>query len=147
MIQRKILVPKECYRPLAVPPGARYGATMTTQLSVLIVEDEPLIAMMLEDFVDELGHRVAGSADTVADALAHIEQGGFELAILDVHLRDGEPSWPVADALADRGIAYLLATGGHVAPPPARHARAPQLAKPFTMDGVRDAIDGAARAG
>lgn len=114
---------------------------MTTPLSVLIVEDEPLIAMMLEDFVDGLGHIVAGTADCVSDALALAEQGGFDVAILDVHLRGGEPSWPVADALADRGIAFLLATGGHVDPPPARHARAPALAKPFTMDGVRAALD------
>jgi CheY-like chemotaxis protein len=113
---------------------------MKPPLSILIVEDEPLIAMMLEDFVDTLGHNVAGTADCVADALARVEQGGVDMAILDVHLRDGEPSWPVADLLADRGIAYLISTGGHVAPPPERHAAAPQLAKPFTMDGIEAAI-------
>ncbi|WP_156678684.1 response regulator [Sphingomonas profundi] len=116
---------------------------MTASLSILIVEDEPLIAMMLEDFVDTLGHTVAGTADCVSDALARLEQGGVDVAILDVHLRGGEPSWPVADVLADRGIAYLVSTGGHVDPPPARHAAAPQLSKPFTMDGIQAAIDSA----
>jgi len=114
---------------------------MTVPLSVLIVEDEPLITMMLEDFLDGLGHRVAGTADSVAEALAHVEAGGFDLAILDVHLRDGAASWPVADALADRGVKFLIATGGQIEPPPERHAKALALPKPFTIDGVRAAIE------
>ena len=109
---------------------------MVAALSVLIVEDEPLIAMMLEDFVDALGHSVAGTADNVEDALARVSDGGFDVAILDVRLRGGQPSWPVADALSDRGVAFLLATGGHVDPPPARHADARLLAKPFTLDSL-----------
>jgi CheY-like chemotaxis protein len=114
---------------------------MIDPLTVLIVEDEPLIAMMLEDFIDGLGHRVAGAADSVEDALACVEAGGFDVAILDVHLRGGAPSWPVADALADRGVKFLVATGGHVEPPPERHAHAPVLSKPFTIDGVRAALE------
>jgi CheY-like chemotaxis protein len=119
---------------------------MSRALSVLIVEDEPLIAMMLEDYVDGLGHSVAGTADCVSDALAQCAQGDFDVAILDVHLRGGEPSWPIADALAERGIAFLFATGGHVEPPPPRHAAAPQLAKPFTLEGVRIALENVAPA-
>ena len=114
---------------------------MVASLAVLIVEDEPLISMMLEDFVDTLGHRVAGTADSVETALACVGAGDFDVAILDVHLRGGEPSWPVADALFERDVPFLLATGGHVTPPPARHALAPTLAKPFTMAGVRDALE------
>jgi len=116
-------------------PGA-----MTTPLAVLIIEDEPLIAMMIEDFIDMLGHKVAGSADSVAAALPLVEAGGFDVAILDVHLRDGA-CWPVADALAERAVPFLIATGGHVEPPPARHADAPQLSKPFTLDGVKAALE------
>jgi DNA-binding response OmpR family regulator len=114
---------------------------MTAPLSILVVEDEPLIAMMLEDFIDALGHVVAGSVDNVDDGVRAAEAGGIGLAILDVHLRGGLPCWPVADALAARGIAFVLATGGHVEPPPERHAAAPTLVKPFTIDGVRAAID------
>ncbi|MDB5662317.1 MAG: transcriptional regulator [Sphingomonas bacterium] len=114
---------------------------MAASLSVLIVEDEPLIAMMLEDFVDALGHTVAGTADTVAGALEKVSEGGFDVVILDVHLRGGEPSWPVADALSDRRVPFLLATGGHVAPPPVRHAAAAVLPKPFTMDSIKTALE------
>ena len=58
--------------------------------SILIVEDEPLIAMMIEDFLDVLGKAVAGTADTVETALAVIAEGGVDAAILDVNLRGGE---------------------------------------------------------
>ena len=119
---------------------------MTEPLSILIVEDEPLIAMMLEDYLDGLGHSVAGAADSVEDALAQVAAGGFDLAILDIHLRDGAPSWPVADALADRGVKFLVATGGHVEPPPERHAHAPLLFKPYTIEGVKLALESTAAA-
>lgn len=114
---------------------------MKEKLRVLVVEDEPLIAMMLEDFLLDLGHDHAGTVDSVGEALAQVASGGFDAAILDVHLRGGEASWPVADALADGSVPFLLATGGHVDPPPARHGNAPTLAKPFTIDGVRAALD------
>jgi CheY-like chemotaxis protein len=110
-----------------------------TRCSILIVEDESLIAMMLEDFVDALGYAVAGTEDTVSGALARVQEGGFDLAILDVHLR-GEPCWPVADALADQGIPFVLATGGHTEPPPERHASVAVLAKPFTLAGVEQVV-------
>ena len=59
---------------------------MSASRSILIVEDEPLIAMMLEDFLESLGHSVTGSCDSVKEALAAVERGGFDVAILDVNL-------------------------------------------------------------
>ena len=114
---------------------------MTNARSILIVEDESLIAMMLEDFLDSLGHTVAGTAESVGEAVERIGEGGFDLAILDVHLRGGQPCWAAADALADRGVPFLLATGGHTEAPPVRHAGAPTLAKPFTLADVERAVD------
>ena len=110
------------------------------QRSILIVEDEPLIAMMLEDFLESLGHDVVASCESVPDALGHVAAGGFDVAIIDVQLKDGEQVWPVADRLADAGTPFVLATGGHVEPPPARHAAAPVLAKPYTIDAIEPAI-------
>ena len=112
---------------------------MTASRSVLIVEDEPLISMMLEDFLDSLGHAVAGTCDTLADALGRVEQGGFDVAIIDVNL-NGQQVWPVADRLAAKGIPYVLATGGHIEPPPAAHADAPVLAKPYTLDAIEPVL-------
>jgi CheY-like chemotaxis protein len=111
-----------------------------TARSILIVEDEPLIAMMLEDFLETLGHKVVATCDSVDAALDHVAAGGFEVAILDVSLKDGRQVWPVADRLAAAGTPFILATGGHVDPPPAEHAAAPVLAKPYTIDAIEPAL-------
>jgi CheY-like chemotaxis protein len=113
--------------------------------SILIVEDEPLISMMLEDFLDTLGHRVAGTCDSVAEALDRVEEGGFDIAILDVNLK-GELIWPVADRLAAKNIPYVLATGGHIEPPPSQHADVPVLSKPYTIDAIEPVLKDAVRA-
>jgi CheY-like chemotaxis protein len=114
---------------------------MTVVQRILIVEDEPLIAMMLEDFLDVLGKQLAGQADTVADALSLIDRGGIDAAILDVNLRGGEQSWPIADALAARNVPFVFATGGSQEGLIEAHRMRPTLAKPFTMDGVAKALD------
>ncbi len=116
---------------------------MPDSRSILIVEDEPLIAMMLEDFLDSLGHQVVGTAETVAEAMSKIDQGGFDVAIVDVHLKGGEHIWPVADRLTEEGKPFVLATGGHIEPPPERHAAAPVLSKPYTIDAIEPALDAA----
>lgn len=112
---------------------------MSASHTVLIVEDEPLISMMLEDVLDALGHTVVGICDNVPDALVRIEEGGFDLAVLDVNLK-GSQVWPVADRLRELGVRLIIATGGHVDAPPDAHANAPQLAKPYALDAVPRAI-------
>ncbi len=109
---------------------------------ILIVEDEPLIAMMLEDFLDALDKQVAGTADCVSAALDLVAGGAIDGAILDVNLRGGEQSWPIADALAQAGIPFVLATGGGDGSIVEAHRGRPLLAKPFTMDGVEKALAG-----
>jgi len=110
---------------------------------ILIVEDEPLIAMMLEDFIEALGHDVAGTADSVEKGLAAVAKGGFDIAILDVNLRNSQPSWPIADALDDARRPFLLASGGLLGDPPERHRNRPCLSKPYTLESVKLAIVGA----
>lgn len=113
---------------------------MTEPMQILIVEDEPLIAMMLEDFLEILDKDVAGSADSVETALARVGQGGIDAAILDVNLRGGEKSTPVAEALADAGVPFIFATGGGDDGVDQRFRDRPVLQKPFTMDGVAKAL-------
>ena len=111
-----------------------------TALRVLVAEDEPLIAMMMEDFLDLLGHVPVGPVDSVAEGRRLVTDGNFDVAICDVNLRDG-PSWPMVDAVKALGVPYIIATGGHVEAPPSAHAAAPQLAKPYTLDGLREALE------
>jgi len=113
---------------------------MTPSRSILIVEDEPLIAMMLKDFILSLGHEVSGNCDSVASALKEIREGEFDLAILDVNLK-GESVWPVASALRDKGTPFVLATGGHVDPPPVEFRNVPTIEKPYTIDRVTPIIE------
>ena len=110
--------------------------------NILIVEDEPLIAMMLEDFLDALDRVPAGTADNVAEALDRIGAGGIDAAILDVNLRGGEQSWPIADVLAAKGVPFVFATGGSQDSIAEPYRSRPTLAKPFTMDAVAKILDG-----
>lgn len=110
--------------------------------SILIVEDEPLIAMMLEDFLLSLGHEVRGTCENVRDALQAVQAADFDVAILDVNLK-GESVWPVAEALRGRAIPFILASGGHVDPPPAEFKNVPMIDKPYTIDRVTPAIEAA----
>ena len=119
---------------------------MTSSRSILIVEDEPLISMMLEDFIDSLGHKVSGTCESVSEALAEVDRGGFDLAILDVNLK-GENVWPVAARLREKRVPFVLATGGHVDPPPAEYRDTPVLEKPYTVERVSPAIEAAMGAG
>ena len=114
---------------------------MTGPQQILIVEDEPLIAMMLEDFLDVLEKQSCGTADSVATALARVAQGGIDAAILDVNLRGGEKSTPVAEALERAGVPFIFATGGSEDMLDDRFRDRPKLMKPFTMDGVQRALD------
>jgi CheY-like chemotaxis protein len=106
---------------------------------VLIVEDEMLVAMLIEDMLAELGHVVAGITSRVATALPLIDGLNFDVAILDVNL-GGEMSFPVADALAEKGRPYLFASGYGRAGIVAEHAHVPVLNKPFSCHELKTAI-------
>jgi CheY-like chemotaxis protein len=77
---------------------------------VLIVEDEMMVAWLLEDTLAELGCAVVGPAAGVKEALAMIEAKAIDVAVLDVNL-NGEMSYPVADALVAHGVPFVFSTG------------------------------------
>jgi len=106
---------------------------------ILVVEDEPLIAMMLEDFLAELGKTHVATCDSIASALAAIDAEHPDAAILDINLSGGATTWPVADALAAKGIPFIFSSGGDDANP--AYVDRPRLAKPYTMDGLSAALD------
>ncbi len=77
---------------------------------ILVVEDEYLIAIEMERWLQEAGAEVAGPVPDTERALALIETEALDAAVLDVHL-NGEPAYVVADRLTERGVPYLFATG------------------------------------
>lgn len=115
------------------------GADAFKGLRILIVEDEELIAMLIEDFLLELGCEIVGPAASVAAALPLIEAGGIAGALLDLSL-NGEPAYPVAESLAARGIPFIFTTGYAQADLANRFADVPTLAKPFSSRLLHDAI-------
>jgi CheY-like chemotaxis protein len=98
--------------------------------TILVVEDEPLVAMVLESIIEDMGASLVGPAASVEKALALIEAGGFAGALLDVNLR-GERVDAVADALAAKGLPFVFTTGHGIDGIPAAHRHRPMLSKPF----------------
>ena len=106
---------------------------------ILIVEDEPLIAMMLEDFIDAMGKQLRRSVATRCSPRSRRSSDETpDAVILDINLSGGEKSWPVADMLAERGIPFVFSSGGDEVTDD--HADRPRLSKPYTMDGVDKAL-------
>lgn len=109
---------------------------------VLIVEDEMLIALMLQDMLEDAGLIVAGIANSVTSGLELALKADIELAILDVNL-SGAESYPIAEALGGRGIPFIFSTGYAAGNLRADFAGVPQLVKPYELDTLRAAIKAA----
>lgn len=99
---------------------------------VLIVEDEPLLALDLQDMLAELGCLVIGTATRIERALTLAEGSEFELAILDINLA-GSNSFPVADMLRKRRKPFIFTTGYGAAGLVDGYRGTPLLTKPFGL--------------
>lgn len=110
-------------------------------LRFLVVEDETMVAMMIEDMLTDLGCVIVGTAGTVANALAiaACDEVALDGAVLDVNL-GGERVFPVADALARRGIPFVFSTGYGKSGISADYADRPLVAKPFHPLAFRQAL-------
>lgn len=112
-------------------------------IRVLVVEDEPIIAMTAEDMLDAIGCEVVASAATLGDALAAAARGGFDVALLDINL-NGVASLPVADALKAAGTPFVFTTG-YGAGGCGQHLDAPLVAKPYRLSDLEEALEQALR--
>lgn len=108
-------------------------------LHVLVVEDETLIAFLLESMLEDLGHIVVGVAATVGEGLALASRDGIDLAILDVNV-GGQDSYPVAEALAARNVPFVFATGYETVRLRAPYSQGTVLRKPFLQTELQKAI-------
>jgi CheY-like chemotaxis protein len=110
---------------------------------VLVVEDDPLVAMLLVDMLEAIGCEIAAVASRLDDALEKAQHLSFDLAILDVNL-DGANTFRVAELLSKRAIGFVFATGYGKACLPADLTDAPVLQKPFVERDVARALRRAA---
>lgn len=106
---------------------------------ILVVEDEPFIAMGLEQLLPKLGYEVVSVASHLREAMAKAEAGGFDLAILDVNL-SGELSYRVADVLLAKGIPFIFCTA-YADVAFGRYTHVPVLQKPFDKKALSRAIE------
>jgi len=79
-------------------------------LRVLVVEDEMMVSMLIEDMLAELGCEVVGPASRLEDATELAKKAEPDCAVLDVNL-GGQPIFPLADLLRERGVPFAFATG------------------------------------
>jgi len=107
----------------------------TMTIRILVVEDDPLVAMMIEGYLDALDVQTVGCVESVDGAVASIRAGGFDAAIVDVHLASGQTSGPVARALRAAGLPFIVMTGSGVSDD-AAYEGAPLLTKPFKLKNL-----------
>ncbi len=108
---------------------------------VLVVEDEMMIAMMVEDMLTDLGHEVVGVAPNLKQALALAASAQIDVAVLDINLGGGERSFPVAQLLRDRGVPFLFATGYGTLGLEAPFQDTVTLKKPFQISDLGKAVE------
>ena len=105
-------------------------AKRTSNRRVLLVEDEALVAMMIQECLAERGHSVLGPISTASEALEAAKEGDFDAAILDINLGDGM-AYPVAEILSSRGVPFVFVTGYEADAVDGRFSGVPVLQKPI----------------
>lgn len=106
---------------------------------ILVVEDEILIAMVIEDTLTRLGCVIIGPVAKLESALQIARDETIDAAVLDVNIRGGR-IYPVAEVLLARGVPFVLASGyGDWALPEALQGQL-RLTKPFQSDDVVKAV-------
>jgi CheY-like chemotaxis protein len=107
---------------------------------VLVVEDESLVAMLLETILEDMGCTPVGPAGTIDDGLALVaDPAPLDAALLDVNVA-GRQVFPVAEALRDRGVPFVFSTGYGESGLPDEWRGHATVQKPFTEAAIREAL-------
>jgi CheY-like chemotaxis protein len=109
-------------------------------LSILVVEDETLIRMMVAEMIEELGHTVVAEASNLKQALGLAQTASFDVAILDINL-SGQRIDPVAEILSLRNLPFIFASGYGDGCLTDRFRDRPTLQKPFILSQLAEAIE------
>jgi CheY-like chemotaxis protein len=108
--------------------------------SVLIVEDDVLLGMAIGLCVQDAGYEVAGLAHSVEAALETLRRETVDAALLDINLQ-GELVFPVANALAERGVPFVFVTAYPPLQIPERHRHRPVIPKPYYDASICAALE------
>jgi CheY-like chemotaxis protein len=146
---------EEADKPAAVDPMLRHhqrstsgpsGRHVVGQVSgliqparILIIEDELLIALMIEEMTREIGYRVSGVAHTMAMASREFGKRNYDAVLLDINI-GGQYHAVTADHLLGSGVPFAFVTGYDYLVEP-RHEKVPVLQKPFTATQLRALLE------
>jgi CheY-like chemotaxis protein len=108
-------------------------------IRVLLIEDEPIVAMLAEDLLDSIGCHVVATAATISEAQSAITTLKFDIAMVDINL-DGEDGLVLADALKAMAMPYLITTGYDTRGMSPDHPDATVLNKPYAIAELEAAI-------
>jgi DNA-binding response OmpR family regulator len=114
---------------------------MYTGRRILVVDDEPLIASLIADWLLELEFEVAGPVNNAAEALQIADQTRLDAALLDVTLGSGD-SFSLAETLLAKGVAVAFMTGHDARNLPEKFNGMPVLGKPFDSVAIKALLDG-----
>jgi two-component sensor histidine kinase/DNA-binding response OmpR family regulator len=132
-------------RKIAEPNGGIAGLKVVGKPRVLLVEDEALVAMMIQECLGDFGYQVVGPIATASEAAVQAKDGSFEAAVLDINLGDGAV-YPIAEMLTARGIPFVFVTGYEADTIDARFRKTPILQKPIEREVLRKIFLMAAKA-
>jgi PAS domain S-box-containing protein len=125
--------------------GGTNGPRIAGKPRVLLVEDEALVAMMIQECLAEFGYQVLGPIGTASEAAAKVKDCQFEAAVLDINLGDGAV-YPIADILAARGVPFVFVTGYDADSIEPRFRKIPILQKPIEREMLKKVFVVAAKA-
>ena len=118
----------------------RDAATEGSEMAnILVVDDEPIIAMTMGDWLSDLGHRVVGPAGDLDEAVA-LGETGLDAAILDVSL-GAHTTEALAVRLLERGVPFAVASGHDAASLNPIFTRGRLLPKPFGFESFRRTVE------
>lgn len=107
--------------------------------SILVIEDEMLILMMIEDMLADLGCKSISVASKIGKAITLIDGQVFDAAMVDLNL-SGVESYPIADALKARDVPYFFSTGSSVTSIKDGYRDHDVLKKPFTFEQLSNML-------
>ena len=113
--------------------------TELTGLKVLVVEDEAMVAMLIEDMLEDLGCTVIGSIASLAKACDAAVTADMDVAMLDMNIA-GQKVFPVAQILRERRIPFLFSSGYGEAGLPEEYLSSQVLSKPFSQESLREKL-------
>jgi DNA-binding response OmpR family regulator len=106
---------------------------------ILIVEDEAMIALLVQETLSDVGYRIAGVAPRLAVGLDMARSAAIDVAVLDINL-NGEECFPIARVLRDRNVPFLFASGCSEDGIPAEYSQVPVVTKPYNVATLMSAL-------